>query len=192
MLHPVVASSILPPFAGSQGRVPELRSSAIAATPQAAAGGVGDIHPRRDGAPEAVGQLFALAEAKQIDEAIDYAARVHRATVGEFVAAPSPIGAAGLPWVELAIEFFVPPESVAALATDVDRALTRRSMEYAAARRSDQVGPVRVAVVPPATFHQWRVAWRIAPADTRAGRWSADRAVLESVLHQARTGWREA
>ncbi|HYE18954.1 MAG TPA: GH3 auxin-responsive promoter family protein [Tepidisphaeraceae bacterium] len=168
-----------------------MRNSASAATPQAAAEVVGVAGPRRDTAPEAVGQLFALTDPRQIDEAIDYAARVHRATVGEFVAAPSPVGAAGLPWVELAIEFFVPPESVAALATEVDRALTRRSMEYAAARRSDQVGPVRVAVVPPATFHQWRVAWRIAPADTRAGRWSADRAVLESVLHQARTGWRE-
>src|SRR5687768_2051692 len=99
MLHPVVASSIFPPFAGAQGRVPEQRSLAGAATPQVAAGGVSVVEPRRDAAPEAVGQLFALADARQIDEAIDYAARVHRATVGEFVAAPSPVGAAGLPWV---------------------------------------------------------------------------------------------
>jgi len=142
-------------------------------------------------AGEAVSQIHSLAERAQVDEAIDYAARVLRATVGEFVAAPSVVGAPGLPCVDLAVEFFIPPASADAFADEVDRALIRRSPAYFAARRSDQIRPIRLTLLPPGSFHQWRMVWKKDPAIAQENRWSAHRRIFESVLHQASTGWRE-
>jgi len=140
---------------------------------------------------EAVAQVYSLAERAQLDEAIDYAARVHRATVGEFVAAPSAVGAAGLPHIALAIEFFVPPASADQFSDEVDRALVRRSLGYFSARRTEQVRPICLTLLPAGSFHQWRVVWKKDPAIAQENRWSPHRRIYESILHQAATGWNE-
>lgn len=134
-------------------------------------------------------RLCELIEVQQIDEAFDYAARVSRATVGEFLAAPSRDGAA--PAIEVAVEFFVPPASLDAFAIEFDRATTRRSLGYSAARRIARLGPARLVSIPAGTFHQWRRSFGVAPEQQHRARWSADRAMLDQVLRQARHGWRE-
>jgi hypothetical protein len=135
--------------------------------------------------------VFALADLRQMDEAVDYAARVAKATVGEFLAAPAPRESGSLPSIDVAIEFFVPPAAPEKFALELDRALVRRSLEYSAARRTEQVAAMRVSVVPPGTFHQWRTAWRLSPRHPHNHRWTADRQDLDSILRQAQTGWRE-
>src|SRR5690349_17418838 len=104
-----------------------------------------------------------LVDGRQIDDAIDYAARARKATVSEFLGAPARPGAVPTPAIELAVEYFVPPTDDAAFARELDRALTRRSMAYAAARRSGSVGPLRVTPIPGGAFHQWRSAWDVSP-----------------------------
>lgn len=133
-----------------------------------------------------------LAELRQLDEAVDYAARVSRATVSEFLAAPSAAASATPPAIEVAVEFFVPPTSGDAFARELDRALTRRSLAYAAARRAGEIEAIRVRAIPAGTFHQWRSAWKVSSRAQHEHRWSADRGLLDGLLHQARTGWREA
>jgi hypothetical protein len=132
-----------------------------------------------------------LAELRQLDEAVDYAARVSRATVSEFLAAPTAAPGTMPPAIELAVEFFVPPTSAEVFARELDRALIRRSPAYAAARRAGEVEAIRVQVIPAGTFHQWRSAWKVSPRCQHEQRWSSDRRLLEGLLHQARTGWRE-
>jgi hypothetical protein len=139
------------------------------------------------------GALASLADRRQVDEAVDYAARVCRATVSEFLASPElAADAAHRPAVELALEFFVPPASHETFAREFDRAMARRSMDYAAARRAGLVAAARLTVIAAGTFHQWRSAWRVTPRRQHDGRWSADRRLLDGLLHQARTGWHEA
>jgi hypothetical protein len=128
---------------------------------------------------------------RQLDEAVDYAARVCRATVGEFVAAPTSCDAG----VEVAVEFFVPPAELTRFGEELDRAMSRRSLGYSQARRDGRARPVRVTVLPPSAFHQWRAASRI---DSRSGvaaqaqkRWTGDRSQIDPILHQTRIGWRE-
>jgi hypothetical protein len=53
------------------------------------------------------------------------------------------------------------------------------------------VGPVRIVMLPPGTFHQWRVAWKVGRMQQHDGRWSANRDMLESVLRQGLEGLRE-
>jgi hypothetical protein len=131
-------------------------------------------------------------DSRQIDEAMDYAARVARAIVGEFVAAPAgPAGGPAAASIEVAVEFFVPPASPRQFADELDRALVRRSLAYAAARRSGAVAALTLTVLPPGAFHQWRSAWKVDPRTQHTRRWSDDRTLLDGVLHQARTGWRE-
>jgi hypothetical protein len=132
-----------------------------------------------------------LAELRQVDEAVDYAARVSRATVSEFLAAPSAMRGTMPPAIELAVEFFVPPTSEDEFARELDRALTRRSLAYAGARRAGGVEAIRVRVIPAGTFHQWRSAWKVSSRSQHERRWSSDRRLLDGLLHQARTGWRE-
>ncbi len=138
-----------------------------------------------------VAPLGALAQIRQIDQSIDYAARAAKSTVSEFLAAPSILDAGGLPWIEVAVEFFIPPHSAADFAIQLDRALIRRSMEYSAARRSDQIQAIHLTLLPPGAFHQWRMAWNIDPRMQHDNRWTPSRRMLESVVHQAQTGWRE-
>lgn len=133
----------------------------------------------------------AMADVRQIDEAVDYAARVCKATASEFLAAPSVTTDPTAPSIDLAVEFFVPPTCVNLFADELDRALARRSMPYAAARRAGDVVPLRVTVIPPGSFHQWRSAWKVLPRAQHDRRWSADRQMLDGLIRQARTGWRE-
>jgi hypothetical protein len=136
--------------------------------------------------------LESIAELRQVDEAVDYAARVTRGTVSEFLASPRPAHVDGTPAaVDLAVEFFVPPDSAEAFAAEFDRALTRRSLTYSAGRRSGQLAPARVTVIPGGTFHQWRSAWKVSACSQHEHRWSADRQMLEGLIRQAQTGWRE-
>jgi hypothetical protein len=93
--------------------------------------------------------------------------------------------------IELAVEFFVPPISTPEFAHELDRALMRRSMPYSAARRANAIDPIRLAVVPPGTFHQWRAGWRISLSFQQERRWSLDRSLIDTLLRQAETGWRE-
>jgi hypothetical protein len=148
-----------------------------------------------NGAPasacDVANELVALADTRQLDEAVDYAARVTKATVGEFAAAPARREDGSLPAIDVAVEFFVPPVAAEKFVLELDRALIRRSLEYSAARRTEQVATMRVTIVPAGTFHQWRNAWKIDARKQRAGRWGADRQTLEGVLRQAQTGWRE-
>lgn len=135
--------------------------------------------------------LETLAELRQIDDAVDYAARVTRGTVSEFLASPR-LGTEGAPAaIDLAVEFFVPPDAAGGFAVEFDRALARRSMVYATARRTGQVAPARITVIPAGTFHQWRSAWKVSSRWQHEHRWSADRQMLEGLVRQAETGWRE-
>lgn len=131
--------------------------------------------------------IFPLAETRQIDEAIDYAARQQRAIVSEFLAAP----ASDNSQIDIAIEFFVPPACLDDFKRELDRALVRRTLGYATARRASQVLPLRVMVLPPGAFHQWRVAWNIAPSRHHERRWSPQRDLIEALLRQGETGFRE-
>ena len=141
--------------------------------------------------PEFALQIGALAEPRQIDEAMDFAARMTRATVGEFVAAPGRGGPGELPGIEAAVEFFVPPHSTQAFTLELDRALVRRSMQYNAARRGEQVGAIHLHVMPPGTFAQWRSTFNRCAGSTREARWGSSRELLDGILMQARIGWRE-
>lgn len=131
--------------------------------------------------------IFPLAETRQIDEAIDYAARQQRAIVSEFLAAP----ASDNSHIDIAIEFFVPPASLDDFTRELDRALVRRTLGYSTARRASQVLPLRVVVLPAGAFHQWRVAWNIATSRQHERRWSPQRDLIEALLRQGETGFRE-
>lgn len=135
-----------------------------------------------------------VADVRQLDGAVDYAARVCAATVSEFLAAPTDCDALPLrpPGIEVAVEFFVPPGLGAVrFAGELDRELVRRSVEYAALRRAGHAPPLRVTVLPPGAFHQWRAAWNVDRAAQHARRWAGDRQLIDGVLRQASTGWRE-
>jgi len=135
--------------------------------------------------------LWGEADLRLLDDAVDFAARMTRATVSEFLAAPSSASNDVGRWIDVAIEFFVPPCSEACFADELDRAMVRRSMEYSAVRRSGMAGPVHVLALSPSAFHQWRLAWKVTHQAQHARRWSTDREMLEQVLHYAATGWRE-
>jgi hypothetical protein len=150
-----------------------------------------DCPPISPPCPVCAPSLCELIDLRQIDDAFDYAALVSRATVGEFLAAPAPSPDAAPLAIQVAVEFFVPPASLDAFASELDRAMTRRSLGYAFARRTAQVSPARLVSIPPGTFHQWRSTFHVAPHRQHALRWSADRTLLDQVLAQARHGWRE-
>jgi hypothetical protein len=126
-----------------------------------------------------------------LDEAIDYGARVCHGTVCEFLASPSDLALDGSRFIDMAIEFFIPPTSITQFAEELDRAMIRRSLGYSSARRSGNAIPVRVTALSPSVFHQWRMAWKIDPQDQRSRRWSSDRQMLDQVLLYANHAWRE-
>ena len=135
--------------------------------------------------------LWTAGELRLLDEAIDYAARVCHGTVCEFLASPSRRELDGSRFIEMAVEFFIPPSSLAQFADELDRAMMRRSLGYSSARRSGNAGPVRVVALSASIFHQWRMAWKIDPQQQRDRRWSQDRQMLDQVLLYANDGWRE-
>ena len=135
--------------------------------------------------------LWTPGEVRLLDEAIDYAARVCHGTVCEFLAAPSRCELAGARFVQMVVEFFIPPASIDQLADELDRAMIRRSLDYSSARRSGNATSVRVTALSPSIFHQWRMAWKIDPQDQRNRRWSHDRQMLDHILLYANDGWRE-
>ena len=131
------------------------------------------------------------SEIRLLDEAIDYAARICQGTVCEFLAGPLHCERDGSRFIEMAIEFFVPPTSLIQFADELDRAMIRRSLGYSSARRSGSATPVRVTALPHSIFHQWRMAWKIDPQHQRNGRWSPDRQMLDQILLYANHAWRE-
>src|SRR6478672_10187679 len=74
--------------------------------------------------------LWTPGEVRLLDEAIDYAARVCQGTVCEFLAGPSRCELDRSRFVEMAIEFFIPPTSLVQFADELDRAMIRRSLGY--------------------------------------------------------------
>jgi hypothetical protein len=135
--------------------------------------------------------LWTSGEMRLLDEAIDYAARICQGTVCEFLAGPSNRALDGSCFIEMAIEFFIPPTSLIEFANELDRAMIRRSLAYSSARRSGNATPVRVTALSPSVFHQWRMAWKIDPKDQRKRRWSPDRQMLDQILLYANDAWRE-
>jgi hypothetical protein len=154
------------------------------------------VTPAAPPIPSDLVNVGELANVPQIGEAMDYAARVAKATVGEFVAAPLASDDEALPGsvtgLEVAVEFLVPPCSAAQFADELDRALMRRSPGYSTARRRGALRSLTVTVLPPGAFHQWRQVWRLDPRTQQLQRWSANRATLDAILRQAQVGWREA
>ena len=141
--------------------------------------------------PNATLPLWTPGEVRLLDEALDYAARVSRGTVCEFLAAPGEPAPGEARFIEMAVEFFIPPSALAQFADELDRAMMRRNPAYSIARRNGGVGPIRVTALSPSVFHQWRIAWRIEPQAQRERRWLPDRRMLEQVLLYAKSGWRE-
>lgn len=126
-------------------------------------------------------------DARVLDDAMDYAARVSKATVGEFFAAIAP----GDDALQIAIEFLVPPVSQEQFTSELDRAMIRRSLVYFAARQRSQFDAVRLTILPPGTFHQWRITWNVEPLVQHGRRWSNDRELFHTILRQAQIGWSE-
>ena len=123
----------------------------------------------------------ATAAAAALDRAVRAAAGASGAVVVDYVAA-SRDGAGSA--VELAIEFFVPPTSKDQFGETLKNELNGGS------GTAEPLTPI-VHALPPGTLHQWRIAWRQTEAFQRAHRWAANRALLDSVLHQADHGFRE-
>ena len=65
------------------------------------------------------------------------------------------------------------------------------SPRYVAGRYRGEFGPCALHSISAGTFHQYRVTCRTSAADQRESRWSRDRLLLDGILHQDRTGWRE-
>jgi hypothetical protein len=135
--------------------------------------------------------LWTLAEIRLLDEALDYAARVSQGTVCEFLAAPGEPAPGEARFIQMAVEFFIPPVSLAQFTDELDRAMMRRNLAYSSVRRAGSASPVRVTALSPSVFHQWRMAWKVDPQAQRERRWSSDRRMLEQVLLYANSGWRE-
>ena len=94
--------------------------------------------------------------------------------------------------VQVAVEFLVPPVSVEFFRMGLDLQLSERSVAYAQGRRTGQLAAPLIWTVPSGTFHQWRVAWRHSDQEQRSARWSPHDQWVQSILQQARVGWRDA
>ena len=152
--------------------------------------GVVDREDGRGGVMAA--RLGGMFTPQQLDAAIDRAGRRSEGVIAWFLAAPA--NSAGDPAsaaLELLVEFFVPPHLIESFAAALDSALMRASQEYARARRMGLFGAPVIRVVHAGTFHQWRIVFRKTDEALRTARWSPDRQVLDSVLHQSQVGWSE-
>ncbi len=118
-------------------------------------------------------------EVDRLDRAIESAAGSSGAVIVDYLATThrNAVGSA----IELAIEFFVPPASSEQFATALTRELSGAGADAA---------PI-VHSLPPGALHQWRFAFRCTPDFQRRHRWTADRTLVASVLHQADQGFRE-
>jgi hypothetical protein len=151
------------------------------------------LHLRaRRGASERLAEVFT---AEQIDAAVDRAARASRCTVAVFAAAPAECweddGRSGA-CAEFVIEFFVPPASVELFHRELEAQLLLASRRYVTGRYRGDYLPCSVHAVEAGTCHQYRIATRMAADELREARWSQRRELIDALLHQARTGWREA
>jgi hypothetical protein len=142
------------------------------------------------------GGLATFFASGQIDTAIDRAARISRAVVAAFAAAPAECWDerhADTLAVEFVLEFFVPPPSLELFHRELEAQLLLCSPRYVTGRYRGAFAPCTLHAIPAGTFHQQRFAAGIAAEEQREARWASDRAVLvQPLLHQARTGWREA
>ena len=159
----------------------------------------------RDISNTGIAQRLVLAMSpEQLDKAVDKAAQISQAIVAQFAAAPTMIGHAsatlnhlgasivtGVPALEIAVEFFVPPCAAETFRHELEGQLQRKCPPYAAARSHGELGPVIVRTVPSGSFHQWRIVWRTSSESQRAQRWAVDRGMIDGLLHQAQHGWRE-
>lgn len=140
-------------------------------------------------------RLAGLFTPQQLDAAIDRAGRRSEGVIAWFLGAPMnrPGNAGGhaSAGIEFVVEFFVPPQLIERFAAELETALLRASGEYALGRRVGLLAAPVIRVVQSGTFHQWRIAFRETDEAIRTARWSADRELLESVLHQSQVGWSE-
>jgi hypothetical protein len=136
-------------------------------------------------------QLLQLFSATDLDAALDAAARKSSAVVAEFTATVANAEIDAPIAVEAAVEFLIPPESIALFAAEFDDQLMRRSLGYAAGRHRGDLGPAVVQVVGAGAFHQWRVAGRRSERLHDQTTWCLTREYLEGVMHQSQKGWRE-
>jgi hypothetical protein len=137
-------------------------------------------------------QLGAAFTAEQLDVAIDRAARSARGTVAAYAAAPVDCWdeREGQAAVEVVVEFFVPP-LLGSFYRELEAQLLLASPRYAAGRDGGDFRPCVLHSIGAGTFHQHRVTIGMSAPEQCAGRWSGDRALIEAILHQSRTGWRE-
>ena len=146
--------------------------------------------------PEAVAHLADLFTSEQLDTAMDRAARASHATVAVFAAAPVDCRDektldSGSAAVEFVVEFFVPPSSMDLFHRELESQLLQASLQYADGRYRGEFAACVLHSILVGTFHQYRITCRASAADQRQFRWSRDRILLDGILHQARTGWRE-
>lgn len=146
--------------------------------------------------PGAVEHLADLFTSEQLDTAMDRAARASHATVAVFAAAPvncrdqkSQDGASAA--VEFVVEFFVPPSSMDLFHRELESQLLQASTPYVDGRYRGEFAACVLHSILVGTFHQYRITCRTSAAEQRQVRWSRDRILLDGILHQARTGWRE-
>ncbi len=147
-------------------------------------------------APEAVQHLADLLTSEQLDIAMDRAARASRATVSVFAAAPVDHWdekklEGGLAAVEFVVEFFVPPSSMDLFHRELESQLLQASPQYVEGICCGEFAPSVLHSILVGTFHQYRITCRTSAAEQRQFRWSRDRILLDGVLHQSRTGWKE-
>ena len=147
-------------------------------------------------AKSAVDRLAELFTAEQLDAAIDRAARGSSSAVAVFAAAPvdcwgDGIGTEGVAAIEFVVEFFVPPASLDLFHRELEAQLLILSPRYVTGRYRGEFGPCALHSISAGIFHQYRVTCRASSDDQRDSRWSRDRLLLDGVLHQSRTGWRE-
>ena len=144
-------------------------------------------------AVESLAQMFTP---EQLDAAMDRAARCPRATVAVFAAAPiegwaDQDAAEGFAAIEFVVEFFVPPASLELFHRELEGQLLRLSPRYTLGRYRGEFATCGLHAIAAGTFHQYRITCRTSAADQRDSRWSPDRLLLDGILHQSRTGWRE-
>lgn len=141
--------------------------------------------------------LASLFTSKDLDAAVDQAARFTQATVATFAAAPADTwnencSAGEWPAIEFVVEFFVPPPSLETFHRELEARLLRLSREYYASRAKGLFAPSVLRCVPAGSFHQYRVTLKRTDAGHAMDRWSASRSFVDGLLHQARIGWRDS
>jgi len=139
-------------------------------------------------------QFMGLFSPGDLDVAVDGAARAARATVATFVASPIETffnGRLARTALEIAVEFFIPPAAKEVFAEQLEAQLLCLSDAYAQGRRQGRFAAPLLRSIPAGTFHQWRMARHCDETVQHADRWTRQRRTLNSLLDQARVGFRE-